>query len=926
MNKIRHAMLRAALPLVGSLALVSCQGLEEGNLLPQSNAPLTFSVTGLGGAEEAAQTRSSSRPALPPATVIEAVSQPSGDQPLYLHAIVSDGITSPVNQAIAEAEQALTKGVPVDGIDSFHETIGLFGYSYSGTWKGTETPDFMYDIEASRQGTASPAAWVTDPQFFLPGDGRNVRFFAYAPRTMGFDDNPDQEMMGGANFQRPERTSQGAPAFKIIARPYSRNQADICFASGADPLADGTVSLNFKHALTAVKFTAASSLAGCTIKQIYMFRVKSSGTFTLNADGSDGVWTDLGGANDFSLYDAYPLQLVVPVDAKNDTPIDKDGKGTFFMIPQAFESATDAYVYVEFLRPGEAGVTTATFSLAGQTWQQGTTVTYRLSMSDFIIQIENGNDISNGVMTVPFAGGTKTFQVTSKRGSTPVDYKLQFSMDGGKTWVENQSGVRPRRITSTSISGASQVRSNTISFSRGQSYVDGDEAKALRSADWRDEGLITGGSANCYIVSAAGRYRFLAVYGNSLLSGSRRNENVLNRGYVDGAGSAITSPYLPDGIKAEVVWQDVPGLVRISEGSGIINGISGSGNDKRIEIVVGGSEQEKSIAPGNALIAAVKGGVILWTWHIWVTTNPGSGTVGGKTFMKRPLGFVSGGNIVSEPASTILMRAVAADGNYSGQASAPVTINLQAGSNLGSTSPRMPAYQWGRMTPMYPSTAQGDQSVLYDQEGKVLSQQAPVAMTYIKERIYQPMKYNNKNSENYSYLWNAHRGVGQWENGELYANVTKSIYDPCPDGYHVPNYDAFVSGWYSNPPNPNLATMINQLTSRPDVSASVFGMNVSGVVFPVGGARLKSQYFLPSSLIGNFYYGGVWTAARKNAENTAYGSDTKYVLAFFSIQSSFAPTAAAFFVPQLGRYFYNSAQVANADPLNAYPILPQRGN
>lgn len=122
--------------------------------------------------------------------------------------------------------------------------------------------------------------------------------------------------------------------------------------------------------------------------------------------------------------------------------------------------------------------------------------------------------------------------------------------------------------------------------------------------------LSENGTANCYIVSDAGHYRFDASYkGNSL----------------DLVGKIAA---------VEVLWETI-GTTPAKAGT-VINDVRLSGNN--VMFAATGVE-------GNALIAVNNSsGTILWSWHIWVTDFPTeksyTNLLGDYTLMDRNLGAI----------------------------------------------------------------------------------------------------------------------------------------------------------------------------------------------------------------------------------------------------------------------------------------------
>lgn len=115
-------------------------------------------------------------------------------------------------------------------------------------------------------------------------------------------------------------------------------------------------------------------------------------------------------------------------------------------------------------------------------------------------------------------------------------------------------------------------------------------------------------SANCYIVSEAGKYKFKTVKGNSSTS----------------VGNVST---------CEVLWESFGTSTTPTIGD-LIKGVTYK--DGYIEF-----ETAKNFREGNAVIAAKDAnGTILWSWHIWLTDQPqGQAYINGAgVMMDRNLG------------------------------------------------------------------------------------------------------------------------------------------------------------------------------------------------------------------------------------------------------------------------------------------------
>lgn len=82
--------------------------------------------------------------------------------------------------------------------------------------------------------------------------------------------------------------------------------------------------------------------------------------------------------------------------------------------------------------------------------------------------------------------------------------------------------------------------------------------------------------------------------------------------YIGGAG-------IPDGkLTADVLWEDVPGLIKSVSGYSLE--VVDAGINAKIKIPINKSKK------GNAVVAFRINGEIYWSWHIWVTDDPTNGS------------------------------------------------------------------------------------------------------------------------------------------------------------------------------------------------------------------------------------------------------------------------------------------------------------
>lgn len=198
---------------------------------------------------------------------------------------------------------------------------------------------------------------------------------------------------------------------------------------------------------------------------------------------------------------------------------------------------------------------------------------------------------------------------------------------------------------------------------------------------------------------------------------------------------------------------------------------------------------------GNLILAAYDAdGVILWTWHIWMTDEPELKASGKYAVMDRFLGATLAPSL-----------------EYTGN---------QFGSDNEALATYGFYYQWGRKDPIPgPDTvsmnSETDNSSVsssvwwsYSEDGwSQRSQVSTRGAVGISESVRAPMNfYTSATSAGYANSnWfdpsfaDAFRNVALW--GYAVANTqiqgesfTKTMYDPCPPGYMVPEYKV----WYND--------------------------------------------------------------------------------------------------------------------------------
>ena len=173
-----------------------------------------------------------------------------------------------------------TRGVPI------RDDRGISSFTVTAKVSGSNDP-YMNEVEVTRQGDSD--VWTTsDGKHFWPDEQTSLNFYAYS-NLKETDNSPGVSSLTceggrlGFSYIVPNGTG-GSDA---------ERQPDILFAlaSANRPQTqdgDGTVILNFQHALAGVQFRA-KNIAGGTIKSITLKNLYAQGACTYSLSDSPVV-------------------------------------------------------------------------------------------------------------------------------------------------------------------------------------------------------------------------------------------------------------------------------------------------------------------------------------------------------------------------------------------------------------------------------------------------------------------------------------------------------------------------------------------------------------------------------------------------------------------------------------------------------------
>ena len=679
---------------------------------------------------------------------------------------------------------------------------------------------------------------------------------------------------------------------------------EVHYIHGNDP----TSNLKFRHALAAVKFSIGSNLSPVIIKKIEVSGVKYKGRYELpNALNAMGIWKSVDNATTTVTLDGInmnaaemPNTMLAGALNPATNPNNRAGRDayTFLMIPQTLPNKSDVNHAKVTIYYEEGGSTKhISFPLTGE-WKANTTHEYKLSQKNsswgytLTLADENktydyqGNETSSNI----------AFKVTSYRegGTTqqPVPWKISkyeewdYTLNGGTGGWVDKGTTKPAWLgdltdqgngSTAAEAGNTAVKTATVTdqlAAYNQVLKDampkGTAANPYNLANPGGNGAKSHieETANCYLISAPGHYCIPLVYGNAIKNGITNSHayQTSNSGtyilqhFKDHAGQDINNPWIEktnsganNGVNdAKVVWADEPGLVKF----GATKIVRDAGNNAFVQFEVPADK----IKNGNAVIAVMKNGTVVWSWHLWFIHDDALNTVtctnfqGYKyKFTQETLGWkytaLNGTSYTSPRKVRVKVEQTVANGGV--KQSAYITITQNPGNARQGYNT---LYQFGRKD-AFPGTntiAQGSYSFDNTSGGRSLGHaiQHPENMfIYAGTGNY----YWDWCNATYDNLWSADNTVESFNDNA----VVKTVYDPCPAGFHMPASNAFT-GFTTTGQNTNTPSQFN-VRGDWDMSWNfkAGGSSTATVYFPASGCRRNNDGELYNVGYGGYYWSAV---------------------------------------------------------------------
>ena len=694
-----------------------------------------------------------------------------------------------------------------------------------------------------------------------------------------------------------------APSVDFEVEPNVRDQKDFMTACTGDVHyatrgVHPTTNLDFRHALTGIRFAVGQNLSrNKTIDKVEIRNavMKSKYTLSKELNGTGATWhiqsTDPRGTATLSGVSVSTSK------SPNTTIMGNAGDNfTFYMIPQMLTGkGVTAYVHC-------TDGTEITAPLKGE-WKAGTTRTYKLSQTNstwtYTITATDPSRAANYDETT-----SQPYSITSYR-EDPVTHTKQavawkvigYSVDNGATWTTN----KPTWLTALSAesgNGGTAAEAGTATLTKDVKDLlkernDGlKNAPAVGSASapydlsiHDHNGATTArNTANSYVISAPGYYRIPLVYGNAIKNGATNSSSYISSAPPTMYGSAdmilhnfkdhdnqnITDPWIEKtnsganaGVNgAKIVWADEQDLVHLSASP-----IKQDGGNAYLDFEV----KQADIKSGNAVVAVTKGGTVLWSWHLWFAPKDALDKIKvtnhqnkNYDFTKEALGWKpiqwSGSTYSSARTVKVKVEQTVANNGTKQVAVLNITQN-PGGKKEGITT----LYQFGRKDafPGVDKSKLATNSHFTENAGDNMS---------IMNGIQHPDRYyaggSNWNS-NYGYynLWSADNTVtGDWNVGNDNL-VVKTVYDPSPVGFKMPANNAFT-GFTAD--GKNDGTMNVDGTDVKQTFSNNFGHNFwtssskkATINFPASGFRFSNGGALND--VGNSGY--YWSAVPSGLNN-----------------------------------------------------------
>ena len=870
-NRLRHALPFAAASFTVGLALFACSDKDIDSNENNGKALVAFNVS--EKQDEAQAAAKANQPVTRAAFANQLALQDLAPEDLTMQKLPVQGkagaglclieTTLPGVPSQREATAPTRADITTMTTMQNFSTTAFYGSS------DTSLEPWFYDKDTKKDGNlVAPIYWD-----WLKNHGC---FYAVYPK-------PDNN-----KIKLSPASHTGTPYVNFEVEPNVTNQKDLMTACSGNVHTDiGTMSataprtdLTFRHALTAVRFKVGQNLSYSKhITKVEIVGAKSKGKYVLPTDKSHtGAW-DASTLSTPATFTLSGVNVSTSEAVNNIIMGHNQDNYVFYMIPQPL-AGVQVKVYFD-----NTPTPAITANLTG-TWKPGTTKTYALSQNtsswQYVLTATEPTPAEYNATT------TDNYKIESYR-EDPVSHTQQkvawkvvgYSTDGGLTWSDNKPAWLTS-LTTTAGDGSFSPAGETGVANLVPDATLIDKLAAMNAAlkqnpkgsasDYYDlsthdiKGNTTlRNTANCYIISHPGYYKIPLVYGNAIQNGGQNSKAYTYKGnpsdpniafvlkhFKDHNNQDITDPWIERtntwanyGVNdAKVVWADDAGLVQF----GATKIVHDASNNAFVQFEVPAA----NIKNGNAVIAVMKNGTVVWSWHLWFIHDDVLNTTACWNYQNKEYDFTEEslgmkytswtGTTYTSPRS-VKVKVEQKVENGGVKKIGILTITQKPNSTRqGITT----FYQFGRKD-AFPAVDAIAEGAFNKNAGNNMS---------IQNGIQHPENFYTNGSSwesnppaGYSYynLWSANNTTTGFNDNA----VVKTVYDPCPVGFKIPASNAFtgfttdgqnfgpinVTGTWNNGHNFN-----NKITN-PDAS----------VYFPASGSRNYNNGSVGYVGIGSYY-------------------------------------------------------------------------
>ena len=665
-----------------------------------------------------------------------------------------------------------TKGCVVSEVG---EKFLVKGYAFQGEdgWNGFPNATLLFtDMAIKKNGV-----WEPEGKTVWPDNGNALRVYALAPY----------------NAAAVEGGSGETPSYSFVVDSKTETQTDLLEGCSDDytEKADN-MAVSFRHVLAGVRVTTRDFSVGGAVQKIVLAGVNSFGKKDFGKDG----WYEQGQP------DTYSVTVSADVPALGQMQ-EYEENATFLVIPQQCPDKAELKVF--FNTNGNDYV--FTYPLKGTELKAGTVTSFVISFDPdafasgiTLSSCEPFNTAGKETKSVIL----KSFQADEQGIRRNKPWKiLGYSIDGGTSWQTTS----PQWLTISKLAGVGSINGETIEVTVAEremktravfvpsEYREKDINEKLRQKEevGTEENPIdlsmqdcygvaspTRNTANCYIVREPGWYKIPLIYGNAIKRGATNTGAF----YKHGASVALedswreefgisSSPYIKKHAeavgksltKARVLWTDSKYDVKImpfladadTECPYIVFHIP-AGEIEQANVLIGVEDSDGNVA---------------WSWHVWITGEDVMPKTAVRdtlsvTLLSSQLGWNGWGyqeSLSYAEERECLVKFAQTGTTDSRTAILRVFCPRITGvtNNKDTRAASIAFYQWGRKDPI---------TSLPDAESLIFS----------TDEATQSDLHANPTA------WYSGRTVAShfW-NMNTEKDIVKSIYDPCPAGWRVPN-------------------------------------------------------------------------------------------------------------------------------------------